>query len=678
MLGLGTPHRVQLIGSISSATLRYEQFEGSAYLVCPVVAMVGDSVVWPVNNDHPQFVPADVLAIAYEQWNNRPVCMNHPKSDGEYVSANSTSILESFSFGYTFNASISNNNLCLEAWLDTNKAKQVDGAQSIIDRLQANETVEISIGVITFTEDVSGTAPDGKQYKSRWMLAIADHLAMLEEGIIGACSVEMGCGALRVSMSADGKYHVHALTQARTPVYKGGTETDNWSAPSLSDYVKYLFKGANSDGPKSVAAMSSELKSDIANHTLLGDASASNFTGLTRFPCVNPANGKLNKKALQSILKASSSDDVSDQVLATCYEVARRLLNAEFGESESITVNTGENDMSVINDSGKSPGLFSRMLKSIGSLPGLLKASISNNTLRNKLTDAIMAVEPGLYWVEDYDHDKKTVVYVVRVVYGDEYYGGKVDMQCYQRSYSIDENETVTIGDERIEVEYQGIYVPVKDSAETEVVVTEAHSQECSCHKLSNHKEHAMMDAAKKTALIARLVASQSCPFTSNDIKALEAMSDDTLLKMDEAHGKTAPDKPTELGTIIDPDAKLAANTAIVPATPAAPTTPKTEAQWLAEAPEAVRRRYEADLRRENAVRTELVGKLVTASAFSKEKLETMDTEMLETLAATCNVTVGEPAADYSGRGVYVSPEITAASEARDLPDTWGLNKKAN
>jgi len=192
---------------VNFRTCKTTQYDGRDYLVVPVVALM-EGVVWPGNAEAPEFVPGDELRYASGGFNGRPVVMNHPKNaDGQYVMANDPDTLEQYRWGWVFNAGMVDTKLVMEAWLDTEKAADVDQAARALERIEADEMVEVSVGVWVVTTEQTGEY-DGEQYYAVWSDIIPDHLAILEEGQIGACSNEMGCGTPRVAM-------MHTLTNNR-------------------------------------------------------------------------------------------------------------------------------------------------------------------------------------------------------------------------------------------------------------------------------------------------------------------------------------------------------------------------------------------------------------------------------------------------------------------------------
>lgn len=186
------------IQSARAGATRVEKFEGRDHLVVPVVALQ-EGVVWPGNSEFPEFVPGSLLSINPQGWNGKPVMIDHPSLSGEMVSANHPRVMERSRIGTIFNTLAKNNKLLMEAWLDLQKIESLGGdAAKMLTRIQKDEVVEVSVGVYTGMENLEGEW-NKKKYKARWNSMTPDHLAILPEGTIGACSVAMGCGTRMLS-----------------------------------------------------------------------------------------------------------------------------------------------------------------------------------------------------------------------------------------------------------------------------------------------------------------------------------------------------------------------------------------------------------------------------------------------------------------------------------------------
>ncbi len=213
-----------------TARLRTAEFRGAAHLIVPVVA-IREGVIRAMNSDSPEFVPIEALSRAPGSWNGRPIVSVHPVIGGEVVSANDPRLLEERSFGQVFGTEIKAKNLEMEAWLDLERCKTLGGnAQAVVDRVNAGEEVEVSIGAMVTLEAKSGNYK-GKSFNRVWSEVFPDHLAMLPEGFKGACNNEMGCGANRALM-ADGSC---------TPVYLE-VDAESPEPKSLRERLLSFFK----------------------------------------------------------------------------------------------------------------------------------------------------------------------------------------------------------------------------------------------------------------------------------------------------------------------------------------------------------------------------------------------------------------------------------------------------
>lgn len=119
------------------------------------------------------------------------------------------------------------------------------------------------------------------------------------------------------------------LSEARTPEYDE-TETQSWSdvpADTLSYYVDAL----GYEDVESVSDLTDSQKSEIAQHSLLGDPNADNIRELRFFPVVNARTGDLNRGALEAVRGGrGQSADIPESTFESAFSVAGRLLNEEF------------------------------------------------------------------------------------------------------------------------------------------------------------------------------------------------------------------------------------------------------------------------------------------------------------------------------------------------------------
>jgi len=174
--------------------LRNAVFEGRDHLVVPVVALV-EGVLHAVNAKSPELALASEFGKFTMGWNGEPVMMNHPVHEDQMVSANSPSILEKFQIGRIFDTHLDGDKLRMNAYLDIARIDNVGSkAQQLLKRFSEDGLAEVSVGVFVDAEAAAGVYK-GKPYSRIWRHIVPDHLAFLEDGVVGACSNEAGCGA---------------------------------------------------------------------------------------------------------------------------------------------------------------------------------------------------------------------------------------------------------------------------------------------------------------------------------------------------------------------------------------------------------------------------------------------------------------------------------------------------
>lgn len=178
--------------------VRTETFKGQEHVVIPITALV-EGVMQAENAPHPELVEEEIFSRTFESWNGRPTMINHPRKNGQLVSANSPDILENEQVGTVFNAEVKDGKLVLEAWIDRSLSNAAGGKKKdAVDRAAEGETIEVSVGAFVDVEQKEGTF-NGRAFEGRWINIVPDHLALLEEGKIGACSIEDGCGSNRAA-----------------------------------------------------------------------------------------------------------------------------------------------------------------------------------------------------------------------------------------------------------------------------------------------------------------------------------------------------------------------------------------------------------------------------------------------------------------------------------------------
>lgn len=181
---------------------RTETLLGREYYVVPCIAMV-EGVRFGANQDSPELGLAQDFGQLPIAWANRPLVLNHPQDDeGNYVSANIPSVLEQYQFGITMNPELKKDKLHLEAWIDVDRVTELgDEFEATLQRIKDEEDVEVSVGFFSDIVPQKGKFK-GQAYGAVWKNIKPDHLAVLSEGILGACSVKDGCGIPRLNKGA--------------------------------------------------------------------------------------------------------------------------------------------------------------------------------------------------------------------------------------------------------------------------------------------------------------------------------------------------------------------------------------------------------------------------------------------------------------------------------------------
>jgi hypothetical protein len=189
---------MRLFKAMRSGRFRTVQYQGREHLVVPVVALV-QGVIHASNAETPELVLSEEFARLPKQWDGRPVMFNHPKVDGEQVSANDPRVLEGGQIGTVFGSRVEDDKLKMDAYIDVERVTAMGGeALELLEGLRAGEMTEVSVGTFVATELKNGTYKD-HPYDTIWRDINSDHLAFLPKGVKGACSIEMGCGAPRMA-----------------------------------------------------------------------------------------------------------------------------------------------------------------------------------------------------------------------------------------------------------------------------------------------------------------------------------------------------------------------------------------------------------------------------------------------------------------------------------------------
>jgi len=193
---------MRILKGTASETVDTRVLNGRNYLVVPVVALV-EGVRHSGSSEHPELVLAEAFGKWPQTWDGRPVVVDHPQAaDGSFLSASDPEVLENYQLGYIMNSQVQDGKLIVEAWIDLGhvSSSESDDITNMWERLDAGETIEVSVGAIVYTDPSKEGKYEGKQYKGVWDIVIPDHLAILATET-GACSVADGCGTFRTESS---------------------------------------------------------------------------------------------------------------------------------------------------------------------------------------------------------------------------------------------------------------------------------------------------------------------------------------------------------------------------------------------------------------------------------------------------------------------------------------------
>lgn len=180
-------------------SVRTEELRGASYTVIPAIGLV-EGVLQGAASAGPELALADEFGDVPAAWDGRPVTMGHPVRDEAFVSANRPDVFETETVGFVFNTQLTGEKaqkLKMELWIETARMPKVE-----MDRLLSGKEIEVSTGFFADSLPFPGTFGD-KDFESILVNIKPDHLAILAEGTLGACSFEDGCGAPRVNMTKD-------------------------------------------------------------------------------------------------------------------------------------------------------------------------------------------------------------------------------------------------------------------------------------------------------------------------------------------------------------------------------------------------------------------------------------------------------------------------------------------
>ncbi len=334
-------------------SIRREYHQGREHLVVPVVMMV-EGV--HCGSHGPLLHTTKELGKYPDVWNGMPVLVGHPKDENNNdIPANSPEVVDREVIGRVYNTHVSDSKLKGEVWLDYEKTNLV--SPIALRYVEDKKPLDVSIGVFTDEESTSGQW-NGEQYEAIARNHRPDHLALLPGGK-GACSWEDGCG-IRANEEGGNNLETVNYELVVNAVSFSGTESTNWSAPSLEDFDVENSKWED---------LSKSEKSKVASHFLIGSSSADSFSDL-HYPVVNPKTGKLNENALRAVIsgRGAALKGVPDDTKSAARRRAYKLLNKEF-----------DADLKIPNDLSKNNNEGGNMSRKRNDKVGKVEQIIANN-----------------------------------------------------------------------------------------------------------------------------------------------------------------------------------------------------------------------------------------------------------------------------------------------------------
>lgn len=215
--------------------------DGKRFLKVPVVLITEG-----VHNNG--LYPAEELAKFPQTWNNRPVCIYHPKNDkGHFCSCNNKEQLEKVTVGLLLNTTWNpeTKKLLAEAWIDPEKCQKVD--PRVLSKLQQDEMLEVSTGLFSDDDEKVGNW-NSEMYSYVVKNIRPDHLAILPD-IEGACSIADGAGMPRINQQQEQKMDAIELMKSLMEKLGFTCLAKKETPPNASDKMEDDEEDESKDSP---------------------------------------------------------------------------------------------------------------------------------------------------------------------------------------------------------------------------------------------------------------------------------------------------------------------------------------------------------------------------------------------------------------------------------------------
>ncbi len=305
--------RGKLKFAANAGQLMTSQLRGQEHIVAPC-SMIVEGVLHSSNADHPALALASEFGAIPQGWDGRPVVYNHPVEDGNAVSANRPAGWESEVVGQIFNTRLDDKTLNAELWLDSSRTPQI-----VIDGLKEGKEFEVSTGLFALSDETAGIY-GGKSYTTIWRNIVPDHLAILEPGLIGACSIADGAG-LRANGAKEPTFEVYTMSSAQISASQGNKKNDELAASAAGidgthtrGLMSWMPKGIQMAINKLVDKLKSNELSDRDTRTAV-NAALANLEGF-HYACVEALFSSY------AIFSAMDSEDYEWHMYKIDYSVA--------------------------------------------------------------------------------------------------------------------------------------------------------------------------------------------------------------------------------------------------------------------------------------------------------------------------------------------------------------------
>lgn len=392
-----------------------------------------------------------------------------------------------------------------------------------------------------------------------------------------------------------------------------------WSAPTLSDFTARPW-----------AELTAEERRAIAAHYAWARAMPPEAFGDLKLPHHRPSDGRVVFRGVVAALGRLAQTDIPAADVAA----VRRHLEAHRAAFEREAQEGG-----TVDESKRS--VWGRLADWLGWRAALDPEQLSDEDLRQLLTEALTRVESNFFRVVAVRPNQREVIYLV-----DPDPGGPEPLRPFLRTYELSDDGAVTVGAERVPVRPHTTWEPVITTAKAAVACGCATSN-VSCADGATGGEAAMPQ--QQTERIAALVACPHTPWTEADQAFLASLPDERLAQFEaQAAAARRASEAATAGSAADP-------------------APLTEEQYLASAPESIQRivaEYKAAQARR---REQLVATLRDAAkdAYTADDLAAKPLDELERLARLLRAT--EPPVDYSGRGAPRLAELTPEAPPKPI-----------